>query len=209
MELFKKNLTGLLPGPTADSIDDANGKFLYARVIPNSKPLNLTSPEFSTTMEKCFLEVYMHQSDMSHGLSRVVVEPLHTSESSWVPAEILGDNQRQWTRKVYRLGRVSRDFRIVFEVVPELRPGQKGHVALDNLRMVNCFPEGTKSEKCSTSQVKCTANKVPVCIHLPRICDITRDCDDAEDEQQSCGEYIIPYNFQKPFNKLEISTNPR
>lgn len=93
----------------------------------------------------------MHQSDMSHGLSRVVVELLHTAESSWVPAEILGDNVRQWTRKVYRLGRVSRDFRIVFEVVPDLRVGQKGHVALDNLRMVNCFPEGTKSEKCSTA----------------------------------------------------------
>ncbi|XP_017077953.1 ALK tyrosine kinase receptor [Drosophila eugracilis] len=198
-ELSKRNLTGLLPGPAADSIDDANGHFLYARVSPSSRPLNLTSPEFSTTMEKCFLEVYMHQSDMNYGLSRVVVEPLHTAESSWVPAEILGDNVRQWTRKVYRLGRVSRDFRIVFEVVPDLRPGQKGHVALDNLRMVNCFPEGTKSEKCSTSQVKCTANKVPVCIHLPRICDITRDCDEAEDEQQSCDK--IPYGGRCDFEE--------
>lgn len=107
----------------------------------------------------------MHQSDMSHGLSRVVVELLHTAESSWVPAEILGDNVRQWTRKVYRLGRVSRDFRIVFEVVPDLRVGQKGHVALDNLRMVNCFPEGTKSEKCSTSQVKCTSARCP-CVSI-------------------------------------------
>ncbi|KAI8039940.1 hypothetical protein M5D96_007365 [Drosophila gunungcola] len=198
-ELAKWNLTGLLPGPAADSIDDANGHFLYARVHPNSRPLNLTSPEFSTTMEKCFLEVYMHQSDMSHGLSRVVVELLDTAGGSWVPAEILGDNVRQWTRKVYRLGRISRDFRIVFEVVPDLRVGQKGHVAVDNLRMVNCFPEGTKSEKCSTSQVKCTANRVPVCIHLPRICDITRDCDEAEDEQQSCDK--IPYGGRCDFEE--------
>ncbi|EDV37465.1 uncharacterized protein Dana_GF13459, isoform C [Drosophila ananassae] len=198
-ELAKKNLTGMHPGPAADSIDDATGHFLYARVQPNSRPLNLTSPEFSTTMEKCYLEVYMHQSDMSHGLSRVVVEPLHTQESSWVPAEIQGDNVRQWTRKVYRLGRVSRDFRIVFEIVPDLRVGQKGHVALDNLRMVNCFPEGTKSEKCSTSQVRCTSNKVPVCIHLPRICDITRDCDEAEDEQQSCDK--IPYGGRCDFEE--------
>jgi len=130
----------------------------------------------------------MHQSDMSHGLSRVVVEPLHPQESSWVPAEIMGDNYRQWTHRVFRLGRISRDFRIVFEIVPDLKAGQKAHVAIDNLRMVNCFPEGTKSEKCSTSQVKCMMNKVPVCIPLPRICDITRDCDDAEDEIQSCGK---------------------
>ncbi|KAH8372849.1 hypothetical protein KR009_006577 [Drosophila setifemur] len=198
-ELAKRNLTGLMPGPAADSIDDANGHFLYARVQPNSRPLNLTSPEFSTTMEKCYLEVYIHQSDMSHGLSRVVVEPLHTQESSWVPAEIQGDNVRQWVRKTYRLGRVSRDFRIVFEIVPDLRVGQKGHVALDNLRMVDCFPEGTKAEKCSTSQVKCTSNKVPVCIHLPRICDITRDCDEAEDEQQSCDK--IPYGGRCDFEE--------
>ncbi|XP_034653781.1 ALK tyrosine kinase receptor [Drosophila subobscura] len=198
-ELAKRNMTGLLPGPVADSIDDANGHFLYARVQPSTKPLNLTSPEFSTTMEKCFLEVYMHQSDMSHGLSRVVVEPLHTQESSWVPAEIQGDNFRTWTRKVYRLGRISRDFRIVFEIVPDLKAGQKGHVALDNLRMVNCFPEGTKSEKCSTSQVKCTNNRVPVCIHLPRICDITRDCDEAEDEHQSCDK--IPFGGRCDFEE--------
>lgn len=181
-----------MPGPVADNIDDANGHFLYARVQPTTRQLNLTSPSFSTTLEKCFLEVYMHQSDMSHGLSRVVVEPLHPQESSWVPAEIQGDNFRTWQHRLFRLGRISRDFRIVFEIVPELQPGQKAHVALDNLRMVNCFPEGTKSEKCSTSQVKCMMNKVPVCIPLPRICDITRDCDDAEDEQQSCGKFPAP-----------------
>ncbi|EDW60211.1 uncharacterized protein Dvir_GJ21359 [Drosophila virilis] len=196
-ELAKKNMTGLLPGPVADSIDDANGHFLYARVQPTTKQLNLTSPSFSTTLEKCYLEVYMHQSDMSHGLSRVVVEPLHPQESSWVPAEIQGDNFRSWTHKIFRLGRISRDFRIVFEIVPELKQGQKAHVALDNLRMVNCFPEGTKSEKCSTSQVKCMMNKVPVCIPLPRICDITRDCDDAEDELQSCDK--IPYGGRCDF----------
>ncbi|XP_037948147.1 ALK tyrosine kinase receptor [Teleopsis dalmanni] len=196
-ELAKRNMTGLLPGPIADSVDDANGHFLYARLSPNTVQVNLTSPQFSTTMEKCFLEVYMHQSDMSHGLSRVVVEPLHSQESAWVPAEILGDNFRQWGRKFYRLGRISRDFRIVFEIVPKLQEGQKAHVAIDNLRMVNCFPEGTKSEKCSTSQVKCMMNKVAVCIPLPRICDITRDCDEAEDELLNCDK--IPYGGRCDF----------
>lgn len=209
-ELAKKNMTGLMPGPVADNIDDANGHFLYARVQPTTRQLNLTSPSFSTTLEKCFLEVYMHQSDMSHGLSRVVVEPLHPQESSWVPAEIQGDNFRTWQHRLFRLGRISRDFRIVFEIVPELQPGQKAHVALDNLRMVNCFPEGTKSEKCSTSQVKCMMNKVPVCIPLPRICDITRDCDDAEDEQQSCGKFpapFPPYSTMRKFTKFIVAIN--
>ncbi|XP_017466502.1 PREDICTED: ALK tyrosine kinase receptor [Rhagoletis zephyria] len=196
-ELVKKNMTGLYPGPIADSTEDANGHFLYARLLPLTDQVNLTSPQFSTTMEKCFLEVYMHQSDMSHGLSRVVVEPLHSQESSWVPAEVVGDNYRQWSRKFYRLGRISRDFRIVFEIVPKLSEGQKAHVAIDNLRMVNCFPEGTKSEKCSTSQIKCMMNKVPVCIPLPRICDITKDCDDGEDELLNCDK--IPYGGRCDF----------
>lgn len=113
---------------------------------------------------------------------------MDSQESSWVPAEIVGDNYRQWGRKFYRLGRISRDFRIVFEIVPKLGESQKAHVAIDNLHMVNCFPEGTKSEKCSTSQIKCMMNKVPVCIPLPRICDITKDCDDGEDELLNCGK---------------------
>lgn len=218
-EVAKKNLTGLYPGPLADSLEDANGlynplskwtfaeqlffdsfqftsvfrylgHFLYARLLPSTLQINLTSPQFHTTMEKCVLEVFIHQSGMSHGLFSVVVEPLHSQENSWVPSEIVGDNYRQWSRKFFKLGRISRDFRIVFEIVPKLLEGQRAHVAIDNLRMVNCFPEGTKSEKCGTSQVKCMMNKVPVCIPLPRICDITRDCDDAEDELLNCGKFL-------------------
>ena len=196
-EVSKKNMTGLYPGPLADNLDDANGHFLYARLTPTTAPINLTSPEFVTTMEKCYLEVYMHQSGMSHGLSRVVVEPLHSQESSWVPAEIVGDNYRQWEKKIYRLGRITRNFRLGFEIVPKLLEGQKAHVAIDNLRMINCFPEGAKAEKCNTSQVKCTLNKVPVCIPLPRICDITRDCDNDEDEQLNCEK--IPFGARCDF----------
>ncbi|XP_067626535.1 tyrosine-protein kinase receptor isoform X2 [Eurosta solidaginis] len=196
-ELSQKNMTGQFPGPVADSSEDANGHFLYARLLPTTEQVNLTSPQFSTTMEKCFLEVFMHQGDMSHGLSRVVVEPMHSQESSWVPAEIVGDNYRQWGRKFYRLGRISRDFRIVFEIVPKLAENQRAHVAIDNLRMVNCFPEGTRAEKCSISQIKCMMNKVPVCIPLPRICDITRDCDDGEDELLNCDK--IPYGGRCDF----------
>ncbi|KAL9915872.1 anaplastic lymphoma kinase isoform 1-T8 [Glossina fuscipes fuscipes] len=197
IEVTKKNMTGLYPGPLADSVDDANGHFLYARLLPTTMQINLTSPQFSTTMEKCFLEIYIHQSGMSHGLFSVVVEPLHSQENPWVPAEIVGDNYRQWSRKFFKLGRITRDFRIVFEIVPKLMEGQKAHVAIDNLRMVNCFPEGTKSDKCGTSQVKCMMNKVPVCIPLPRICDITKDCDDAEDELLNCDK--IPYGGRCDF----------
>ncbi|XP_073844464.1 anaplastic lymphoma kinase isoform X3 [Musca autumnalis] len=196
-EVSIKNMTGLYPGPLADNSDDANGHFLYARLAPTTIQINLTSPQFSSTMEKCVLELYMHQSGMSHGLSRVVVMPLHSQENSWVPAEIVGDNYRTWDKKSFRLGRISRDFRLVFEIVPKLLEGQKAHVAIDNLRMVNCFPEGTKSEKCSTSQVKCMNNKVSVCIPLPRICDITRDCDNAEDELLNCEK--IPFGARCDF----------
>ncbi|XP_055839664.1 tyrosine-protein kinase receptor [Episyrphus balteatus] len=196
-DLSKQNMTGVMPGPVADSKGDANGHFLYARLSSSTEQVNLTSPQFSTTMDKCQLEVYIHQSDMSHGLSRIVVEPLHSTESPWVPTELAGNNFRHWEHQVYRIGRITRDFRIAFEIVPRLSDSQRAHVAIDNLRMVNCFPEGTKSEKCSTSQVKCMMNKVPVCIPLPRICDINRDCDDAEDELQNCDK--IPYGGRCDF----------
>lgn len=132
--------------------------------------------------------MFLHQSSMTHGFFRVVIEPSGSTESSWVPAEIAGNDLRRWDLFQFRIGRISKEFRILFEIVSNNLGGhQRGHVSIDNLRMRNCFPEGAKSETCQTSQVKCKTNKVGVCIEIPRICDINVDCDENEDELLNCG----------------------
>uniref|UniRef100_A0A182P1D0 receptor protein-tyrosine kinase n=1 Tax=Anopheles epiroticus TaxID=199890 RepID=A0A182P1D0_9DIPT len=192
MNLTESNRTGLMPGPGADPAHNANGHFLHLRLTQESQPQILTSPVFGATKENCYLEVFTHQSAMHHGSIRIVIETIGNQESSWVPAEIMGNDLRRWQLNTFRIDRISKDFKVLFEVVPNKLGGQaRGHVSIDNLRMVNCFPDSISTNNCSYSQVQCTSSKVPVCIKTPRICDITVDCDDNEDETLNCDQIPV------------------
>lgn len=65
----------------------------------------MRSPVFSSTREKCYLEVFMHQSSMLKGSIRIVIEPVASKENSWVPAEILGDDFRKWKYHPFEIDR--------------------------------------------------------------------------------------------------------
>ncbi|XP_055534113.1 tyrosine-protein kinase receptor [Wyeomyia smithii] len=196
--LTESNRTGLMPGPPADALSDVNGHFLHLRLTVDSTPQILTSPVFAATRENCYLEMLTHQSSMGYGSLRIVIETMGAHESSWVPAEIMGNDLRRWQLNTFRIDRISKDFKILFEVVPHKLGGQaRGHVSIDNLRMVNCFPDSMNTNNCSFSQVRCTANKAPVCIKTPKICDITVDCDEDEDETLNCDK--IPFGGRCDF----------
>lgn len=64
--------------------------------------------------------------------------------------------------------------------------------SIDNLRMRGCFEPNNQitavNGKCQSTDVKCTVNKVEVCISQVKQCDITNDCDNKEDEMVNCGE---------------------
>lgn len=66
--------------------------------------------------------------------------------------------------------------------------------SIDNLRMRGCFepknPITAVNGKCHTSDVKCTANKLEVCIESRQQCDINIDCDNKEDEMVNCGKCV-------------------
>lgn len=129
---------------------------------------------------------------------RVVVEPVAAKDSSWVSAEILGNNLGKWKLFTFNIDRVSNDFQILFEIVPSnltmlSNPRDSpmiAHVSIDNLRMRQCFADSPRMDKCSVTQLQCKENKIPVCIEIARICDVTVDCDDMEDELLNCGEFI-------------------
>lgn len=168
------------------------------RLTNSTGQRTLVSPPFSSTKEHCVLEVFIHQSGMQMGSLRIIIEPLnmydsqhrqHPAASSWVPAEYGGNDYRHWEQFQFAIGRVTQDFRILFEVVPRgLRPQQRGHVSLDDLALKNCFPEGTRTGTCSNIDVRCQTNKVDVCIKRSQVCDINVDCDEKEDELLNCGK---------------------
>lgn len=94
--------------------------------------------------------------------------------------------------------RVTFDFRILFEIVPNgLNGALRGHVSIDNLKMRNCFADSPRKDSCSLLQIKCNQSKIPVCIENARICDLAQDCDDMEDENLNCGEYYIFLNIHQ------------
>jgi anaplastic lymphoma kinase len=134
---------------------------------------------------------------MSNSSIRIVIDPVLSQSGSMasdssississISSEIAGNDLNKWMQHKFRIDRVTKEFQILFEVVPNLT-AMRGHISIDNLRMKNCFPEGTKNEKCTSNQVQCTSNKVKVCITPNRICDLIRDCDENEDELVNCG----------------------
>lgn len=177
-------------------MQDINGHFLHLRLHPTSGQQILRSPEFLSTRDKCVLEVFVHQSSMSKGSLRVVVEPTRPHESSWISGEIAGNDLRRWELKTFPIGRITKEIRILFEVVPN-NDIRRGHVSIDNLKMRNCFPDRVIKDNCSEVQVKCSANKMDVCMNIPRICDINVDCDNNEDEQLNCDK--IPFGGRCDF----------
>lgn len=60
--------------------------------------------------------------------------------------------------------------------------------------MRGCFepksPITAINGKCHTSDVKCTAKKLEVCIKALSQCDINIDCDNKEDEMVNCGKCV-------------------
>lgn len=109
------------------------GHFLHLRLTPTTTIRTLKSPMFRMTKESCRLEMFTHQSGNQNGKLRIVIEPINshdtTTASSWVPNERSGNDDRKWTEETFSIGRVSQDFRILFEVVSDgLRAQQRGHV---------------------------------------------------------------------------------
>lgn len=102
------------------------GHFLHLRLLPTPMTRTLTSPMFGETKTSCRLEMFVHQSNNKNGKLRIVIERVN---SSWVPIEQNGNDNHKWMELSFSIGRVSQEFRILFEVVSSgLRSQQRGHV---------------------------------------------------------------------------------
>ena len=167
------------------------GHFLHARLQETTPVLILKSPEFGNSRENCVLEVFTHQSAMDYGSYKVIIQPTEQDAPPWEVGEVMGNDLRKWHMSVFRIDKVTKDFRVLFEVLPNgLGYQTRGHFSIDNIRMKNCFVEEITSNNCNlTTQVKCKEKQTSVCIKTPKICDIDVDCDESEDELLNCGNF--------------------
>lgn len=176
-----------------------SGHFLHVRLVTTTGPTRaIVSPTFSVTQDKCHLLVAMHMSGMAHGSIRVVIAPQKSKFASWVPTEILGNNNNNWDLYMFSIGRVSQDFHVLLEVVPKGLGGRaRGHVSIDNVMLLECFPDASQPDVCDTAQVKCKKNKRDMCLKANKVCDIDVDCDGKEDESLNCEK--IPFGGRCDF----------
>lgn len=188
-ELVENNLTGLISGPTADSSRDANGHFLHVFLFPDSTSQTLKSPSYTSTMDTCTLELFLHQSNMKNGRFRIVIESVKEPNNTWVSHEMTGNDFRMWENYTFLINQITQEFRILFEIEPNgLNEQLRGHVSIDNLQMRNCFPDRSQKSDCDDSNIICNRSRTEVCIPSSRICDIEAWCDDNEDELKNCGK---------------------
>lgn len=109
------NITGVTPGPSADNLNNGNGHFLHLPLTNDTSTRILRSPIFSSTLEKCYLEVFLHQSSMNHGTIKIVIERIKPA-GSWVPAEIIGDDFRKWKYHTFEIDKYVFIYFVTFDV---------------------------------------------------------------------------------------------
>ncbi|VVC95693.1 unnamed protein product [Leptidea sinapis] len=97
------------------------------------------------------------------------------SEVQWILQEFAGNNFEVWQPIRFMIGKVQQEVRIIIEItrpnyvnMEQLLP----HIAIDNIRMLECLPEPPKES----------------CIKLQQVCDLVNDCDNGFDENQNCDK---------------------
>ncbi|KAL6421509.1 hypothetical protein ACFW04_014280 [Cataglyphis niger] len=172
--------------PIVDADDSKNGHFLWfngpgvAQIL--SKPIFRTGP-------RCHVEFWLYQVENENGFINIIIL---TDNASSIAYSKHGNNYIIWEKMSFELRAVDQAYHLLIEI---FAPYYNSSVGVDNIRLVNCFPESMPiGAICTKDMFRC---KNGVCLNRTRICDFTKDCADGEDEAQDCDK--IPENAKCNF----------
>lgn len=94
-----------------------------------------------------------------------------------------------WIKYEKTIGKISQSFNIILEILPTHPPAKGATVAFDNIKLKQCFPESNSVSACTPHQYRCSQTNE--CINNTRVCDITEDCQNGDDETQNCGKLSL------------------
>ncbi|XP_046995881.1 leukocyte tyrosine kinase receptor isoform X3 [Schistocerca americana] len=169
--------------PATDASGNADGHYLLVQ-SRGGPPLEylVRSPRTPSTMQRCRLHLWLHMLNMDDGHFKVVIE------KDVSPAVIVidkrGNSDNAWRRHEFTIGRVSEDFQLALEAVTA--NGMPSHLAIDNITVIDCFPEEAETTCLSVHAFQCEEDGR--CIDYDHVCDLQEDCDNGEDEQQPCWD---------------------
>nr|XP_023027843.1 ALK tyrosine kinase receptor isoform X2 [Leptinotarsa decemlineata] len=181
-------------GPRMDADQREGGSFLLLRLPLKSTEFHVDSPLFSPTISSCKLALWIYQEAMEGGDIRIVGARIDDN-TQWFIKSIPGDNSKRWHKYEMSVGKISKNFTIIIEVVAGENMRNRATVAFDNIKLFHCYHKNDDS--CSLNQYKCKATKN--CLNSTSICDITKDCLHGDDEQQSCDE--MPFGSRCNFEE--------
>ncbi|XP_015594749.1 ALK tyrosine kinase receptor isoform X1 [Cephus cinctus] len=164
-------------GPTTDASKSPNGHFLWLY----GRDGQISSRQIPRTGTRCLLEVALHQVEMRNGDIRLIIQT--NNFTSLVATERSGNNHAQWEITRFNLGAMNQPYNVSLEMVV---PYANSSIAVDNIRLVDCFPESPPVGRvCTDDMFLCNNGS---CLNRTRICDLTPDCADGEDELVECDK---------------------
>jgi hypothetical protein len=107
--------------------------------------VHVWSPMFlGMPQHQCSLDAWLFMSNMSRSTLRLVTN----SSTPWILKEVYGNNRMVWERARFKIGPISQTFNLMLEVVSgDAAPAL---LALDNLRLVDCFNGKNHDSQCSS-----------------------------------------------------------
>ncbi|XP_076236265.1 anaplastic lymphoma kinase isoform X2 [Calliopsis andreniformis] len=173
-------------GPTVDASQSEKGHFLW---YTGSGSVEIWSSAIPRTGSHCELELSLYQVQMNEGFIRLIII---TNETKSIAVTRQGNNNETWEIMRFKLGPITQPHRLLFEMVV---PYPNSSVAIDNIRLIECFPELTPvGTACTENMFRCNNGS---CLNKTRVCDLTKDCADGEDEEADCHK--IPENARCNF----------
>ncbi|XP_051176144.1 leukocyte tyrosine kinase receptor-like [Leptopilina boulardi] len=166
-------------GPMTDASNNKNGYFLLLNERKEGQLWTIRS--IPKTGSRCLLDLSSHQVQMRNGIIRLVI--VTNNYTSLVAAERSGNDHAVWEPIRFNLGAISQPYKLILEVT---MPTTDSSFAVDNIRLVDCFPEyNAVGSVCTTDMFRCNNGS---CLNRTRVCDLTEDCADGEDELQDCDK---------------------
>ncbi|XP_015429458.1 PREDICTED: ALK tyrosine kinase receptor [Dufourea novaeangliae] len=175
-------------GPRTDASHLEYGHFLWYTGGGNLQMWSTTIPR---TGSRCMLELALYQVEMRDGLINLVII---TNNTSSIAAEKPGNNHARWEMTRFNLGAISQPHQLLLEISV---PYPNSSIAVDNIRLVDCFPElAPVGTSCTKDMFRCNNGS---CLNRTRVCDLTKDCANGEDESLDCDK--IPENARCNFER--------
>ena len=173
-------------GPTTDASKSEKGHFLW---FNGSGIAQMWSSRIPRTGSRCELELSLYQVEMNDGAIKLIII---TNDTSSIAADKPGNNHATWEVTRFKLGAISQPHRLLVEMRV---PYPNSSIGIDNIHLIECFPElAPVGTACTADMFRCNNGS---CLNRTRVCDLTKDCADGEDEVADCDK--IPENARCNF----------